>query len=152
VIAHRLSTIRNADKIIVMHKGEIVEEGTHESLMNARGTYYSLVEQQSLRQAEEEEQLKFEQQEAKKMIFSEQTLLNPSNFVKDRRLSIVSITPSMISVTPSVLDQLYGKKVPMADDNVKEDNDNDKIRKVNRREVKVKDRIRNNYFRRKNKT
>jgi ABC-type glutathione transport system ATPase component len=152
VIAHRLSTIRNADKIIVMHKGEIVEEGTHESLMNARGTYYSLVEQQSLRQAEEEEQLKFEQQEAKKMIFSEQTLLNPSNFVKDRRLSIVSITPSMISVTPSVLAQLYGKKVPMADDNVKEDNDNDKIRKVNRREVKVKDRIRNNYFRRKNKT
>jgi ABC-type glutathione transport system ATPase component len=152
VIAHRLSTIRNADKIIVMHKGEIVEEGTHESLMNARGTYYSLVEQQSLRQAEEEEQLKFEQQEAKKMIFSEQTLLNPSNFVKDRSLSIVSITPSMISVTPSVLAQLYGKKVPMADDNVKEDNDNDKIRKVNRREVKVKDRIRNNYFRRKNKT
>jgi ABC-type glutathione transport system ATPase component len=152
VIAHRLSTIRNADKIIVMHKGEIVEEGTHESLMNARGTYYSLVEQQSLRQAEEEEQLKFEQQEAKKMIFSEQTLLNPSNFVKDRRLSIVSITPSMISVTPSVLAQLYGKKVPMADDNVKEDNDNDKIRKVNRRKVKVKDRIRNNYFRRKNKT
>jgi ABC-type glutathione transport system ATPase component len=152
VIAHRLSTIRNADKIIVMHKGEIVEEGTHESLMNARGTYYSLVEQQSLRQAEEEEQLKFEQQEAKKIIFSEQTLLNPSNFVKDRSLSIVSITPSMISVTPSVLAQLYGKKVPMADDNVKEDNDNDKIRKVNRREVKVKDRIRNNYFRRKNKT
>jgi ATP-binding cassette, subfamily B, bacterial MsbA len=40
VIAHRLSTIQNADHIIVLNKGEIVEEGTHETLMNLNG-YYS---------------------------------------------------------------------------------------------------------------
>lgn len=40
VIAHRLSTIRNADKIIVLNEGEIVEEGNHESLIQAEDGYY----------------------------------------------------------------------------------------------------------------
>lgn len=42
VIAHRLSTIRNADKILVMHHGEIREEGNHEELLENRGIYYRL--------------------------------------------------------------------------------------------------------------
>jgi len=42
VIAHRLSTIRNADRIIVLVNGEIVEEGTHEKLMLKKGEYYRL--------------------------------------------------------------------------------------------------------------
>lgn len=42
VIAHRLSTVRKADKIIVLSKGEIIEEGTHDELMNLQGTYYKL--------------------------------------------------------------------------------------------------------------
>lgn len=42
VIAHRLSTIRNADQIIVMANGEIVEHGTHKQLMNKNGFYASL--------------------------------------------------------------------------------------------------------------
>ncbi len=46
VIAHRLSTIRNADKIIVMDKGEIVEIGDHDTLMNNQGLYYYLNSQQ----------------------------------------------------------------------------------------------------------
>ena len=46
VIAHRLSTVKNADKIIVLEKGEIVEEGTHSELVGIRGTYYSLVKNQ----------------------------------------------------------------------------------------------------------
>jgi len=42
VIAHRLSTIRNADQVLVVHEGRIVERGTHESLLAARGLYYEL--------------------------------------------------------------------------------------------------------------
>lgn len=46
IIAHRLSTVRNADKIVVMDKGKIVEEGKHESLIEMRGLYYTLVKNQ----------------------------------------------------------------------------------------------------------
>ena len=42
VIAHRLSTIRNADRILVVDHGDVVEQGTHESLMAQRGFYYKL--------------------------------------------------------------------------------------------------------------
>ena len=42
VIAHRLSTIRNADRIIALVNGEIVEEGNHEVLMAKKGEYYRL--------------------------------------------------------------------------------------------------------------
>lgn len=44
VIAHRLSTVRNVDRIIVMHKGRIVEEGNHEELMRRQGMYRRLYE------------------------------------------------------------------------------------------------------------
>lgn len=42
VIAHRLSTIRNADRILVVDHGDVVEQGTHESLMASKGFYYQL--------------------------------------------------------------------------------------------------------------
>ena len=47
VIAHRLSTIQKADKIVVLHKGEIVEQGTHDELITRNGTYNKLVTMQS---------------------------------------------------------------------------------------------------------
>ena len=47
VIAHRLSTIQNADVIVVMSKGEIVEQGKHQELLEKKGVYYSLIEMQS---------------------------------------------------------------------------------------------------------
>ena len=46
VIAHRLSTIQRADRILVMHKGELREEGTHQELLAARGIYHKLHELQ----------------------------------------------------------------------------------------------------------
>ena len=42
VIAHRLSTVRNADAIMVLEKGEIIERGNHDSLIAEKGRYYSL--------------------------------------------------------------------------------------------------------------
>ena len=42
VIAHRLSTIRKADQVLVIRDGEIVERGTHDSLLAERGFYYNL--------------------------------------------------------------------------------------------------------------
>ena len=56
VIAHRLSTIRGADKVLVLEGGEIVERGTHTSLMAARGKYYDLYMSQFRRETDEEEE------------------------------------------------------------------------------------------------
>lgn len=46
IVAHRLSTVKNADQIVVIEKGEIVEVGTHEHLTNLRGVYFELVKNQ----------------------------------------------------------------------------------------------------------
>jgi ATP-binding cassette subfamily B protein len=46
VIAHRLSTIRNADVIVVMRDGSIVEQGDHDQLMAEHGFYYDLYQSQ----------------------------------------------------------------------------------------------------------
>ena len=49
VIAHRLSTIRHADEIIVLQKGEIVERGNHDQLMQKQGYYFKLVQMQEVK-------------------------------------------------------------------------------------------------------
>ena len=46
VIAHRLSTIQEADKILVLKDGQIIEQGNHESLLQAKGFYYDLYQSQ----------------------------------------------------------------------------------------------------------
>jgi ABC-type multidrug transport system fused ATPase/permease subunit len=46
VIAHRLSTIRHCDRIIVIDKGKIAEEGTFEELMEKKGLFYEMAQRQ----------------------------------------------------------------------------------------------------------
>ena len=45
-ITHRLGTIRNADRIVLMHQGRLVEQGTHSELMDLQSRYYALFRQQ----------------------------------------------------------------------------------------------------------
>ncbi len=54
VIAHRLSTIRNADELLVLNHGEIIERGNHKDLLEAKGFYYDLYMSQFRRQIDEE--------------------------------------------------------------------------------------------------
>ena len=42
IIAHRLTTIRNSDKIVVMSKGKIIEQGKHSNLIKNKGLYYEM--------------------------------------------------------------------------------------------------------------
>ena len=46
VVAHRLSTVRNADQIVVLEQGRIVEIGNHQTLIERKGAYYNLVKNQ----------------------------------------------------------------------------------------------------------
>lgn len=67
-IAHRLSTIKDAHNIVVMSQGRIVEQGTHDSLLEKRGAYYKLVTAQAIaavneRTAEEEEAIDREEEQ-----------------------------------------------------------------------------------------
>jgi ATP-binding cassette subfamily B (MDR/TAP) protein 1 len=55
VIAHRLSTIQKADNIVVMAAGQIVEQGSHEELLNQRGMYFSMVQTQQLQETQSQE-------------------------------------------------------------------------------------------------
>lgn len=54
VIAHRLSTIRNADLIIALEKGEVLEHGSHDELMERQGLYYELVTAQQRKDSNED--------------------------------------------------------------------------------------------------
>jgi ABC-type multidrug transport system fused ATPase/permease subunit len=47
MIAHRLSTVRNADLLVVLQEGRVVEQGTHEQLSSRRGVYQQLYEMQT---------------------------------------------------------------------------------------------------------
>ena len=54
IVSHRISTIRNAEKIIVINQGEIVESGTHDSLLENKGFYYDMYQQQLSEENSEE--------------------------------------------------------------------------------------------------
>lgn len=55
MIAHKLSTVQKADKIVVMNQGKVIEQGTHESLLAAKGAYSRLVNAQNLSATDDDE-------------------------------------------------------------------------------------------------
>ncbi|CAF1395525.1 unnamed protein product [Adineta steineri] len=115
VIAHRLSTIRNADKIIVIEKGEVVEEGDHVSLMEAQGIYFNFVEQQSLRQAKEE-QIMFEEEEMPEALLTNQ--VDTADSAENGPLEL-----SSVSLPQSILPALHRKKNSREHGDLKEESD-----------------------------
>ncbi|CAF3758957.1 unnamed protein product [Rotaria sp. Silwood1] len=118
IIAHRLSTIRNADKIIVMQQGEIVEEGDHDSLMKAQGIYFDLVKQQNLCELEEEKELQLEEKERTKLVDSDKT--NDDSIEQVHcTLRIESATQSVISAVYEMKNSLTGYKLHKNDDEKK---------------------------------
>src|SRR5580698_7407669 len=66
VIAHRLSTIRNADLIIGLDRGEVVEHGSHDELMERKGLYYELVTAQSQKEEVHDSDSELEEKEEEK--------------------------------------------------------------------------------------
>lgn len=84
VIAHRLSTIRDADNIVVMSQGRIVEQGTHNDLLERRGAYFNLVEAQRIaaekgKSNEEEEEEDEEDREYSPVEFEKNTFDSESD-------------------------------------------------------------------------
>ena len=63
VIAHRLSTIRNADFIIGLEYGQVIENGSHDKLMERKGLYYELVTAQTEKEKEKEKEADIEEEE-----------------------------------------------------------------------------------------
>lgn len=55
MIAHRLSTVKNSDRILVLDRGQLVEEGTYEELINARGKFEALAKNQIQKELEDDQ-------------------------------------------------------------------------------------------------
>ncbi|KXS99379.1 hypothetical protein AC578_8995 [Pseudocercospora eumusae] len=106
VIAHRLSTIRDADNIVVMSQGRIVEQGTHNELLEKKAAYYNLVEAQRIaaendqyREGEEEEEEAILEEKDDSLKITEQNSLggDPNDLELGRSRSLHSISSQVLA-------------------------------------------------------
>lgn len=86
VIAHRLSTIKDADNIVVMSRGRIVEQGTHNHLIETQGAYYNLVEAQRIaaeKEGKDLEDMPLEEEVDDNLLEKKQTNASNGGYVED---------------------------------------------------------------------
>lgn len=93
VIAHRLSTIKTADNIVVMSQGRIVEQGSHDELLERKAAYYNLVEAQRISAANEEKKL----EEDTQLDTDEGEMPTPGRVVSRQKLERVATGKSVSS-------------------------------------------------------
>jgi len=101
VIAHRLSTIKNADIIVVLDKGQVVEYGTHNELMQKKGLYYELVIAQSEKEKEKEKkEVDSDKEDEIEEALAKQVNESTKNQTRrpSRRMSITLRRSSIVSV------------------------------------------------------
>ena len=113
VVAHRLSTIREADKIVVMSEGRIVEQGTHDKLIERGGVYAGLVEAQQISAAKKDKDTSAwsdESEEETEEGFTKirTTQSRRSTFRATRTQSRQSITPSAVEARKGDQEKKYG--------------------------------------------
>ncbi|KAL9055149.1 MAG: hypothetical protein Q9162_003727 [Coniocarpon cinnabarinum] len=115
VVAHRLSTIRHADNIVVMGLGRIVEQGTHDQLLEQGGTYATLVEAQQINAAKQKERENSawsddsdDEEVDAGFTKIKTTQSRRSQLRATRTQSMASISPSAMEARQSKKDQDYG--------------------------------------------
>lgn len=91
VIAHRLSTIKTADNIVVMSQGRIVEQGTHDELLERRTAYYNLVEAQRIAAQKEEQNA----EETARLDAQEEELYRPQT---KQRSDAIEVDPDDVNI------------------------------------------------------
>lgn len=107
VISHRLSTIVDADKIVVIDKGVVVEEGTHPELMRAKGFYYELAVATTDKKNENDESVEKKDEEDQVIKRSELLNMESLDFTRANSRKSFSEDSSKESETNSVLEEKY---------------------------------------------
>jgi ATP-binding cassette subfamily B (MDR/TAP) protein 1 len=104
MIAHRLSTVQKADKIVVMNQGRVVEQGSHGSLLAAKGAYFNLVNAQSLGQSQHDEVTTDSlNEEEHKLILEKTVTKQPTTTSKAQPVSAVEDVSRKLSLVRCIL-------------------------------------------------